>query len=112
MSPRFEGATKVLQRPPDPKQMLHKATQHPAIPSMAANDLGKHGALGGRGRKVDAESQTSLAELRFYACDLFLEELLEVAAEQEQLRNEEDHEEMLKKIRHIIDRIKGRAASS
>lgn len=111
MSPRFDGTTQLPQRYPA-KQMLHKATQHPVIPSLAPRDLARHGALGGRGRKANAESQTSVAELRFYACDLFLDELLKVAAEQEQLQNEEDHEEMLKKIRHIIDRIKGKAASS
>lgn len=114
MSPRFDGATKVVQRQPteNAKKMVSKGTQYQAIPTLPTKDLGKKDGLGAKARKADAQSQTLDEGLRFYACDLFLNELLEVAIEQQQLQNQEDHEEELQKIRHIIDRIKGKAASN
>lgn len=63
-------------------------------------------------KTAHARCQTPDDLLRVHACELFFKELVAVAAEQEALIGEQSHAEMVKRIRYIIDRVKGKAGTS
>ena len=63
-------------------------------------------------RKCDSCTQTSEDVLLSYVCDLFLKEIILFAAERQKQQSQMEHEAMMKKIRHIIFRIKAKAASN
>lgn len=61
---------------------------------------------------LDGQSQTDPSVYIRFACNLFLNEIIEAIKEEKEMREQNDFNDLLKKAEHIVNRIKSKAVGS